>query len=139
MTIVHKSGNINKNADGISRWALEKTPENPEWVPREENHIEGICVTDIGTELLNKAKESYMMKNSCHILCELSIKHFKDSFLFAKIDEIWKKAYDEGIFHLLDGLLYHRTKHSGVMTLEDIFLISTILHGFHDSVVSGHL
>ncbi|MBW0535034.1 hypothetical protein O181_074749 [Austropuccinia psidii MF-1] len=58
MTIVHKSGNINKNADGLSRWALGNTPENPAWVPQEEHHIEGICVTDIGTELFNQAKEN---------------------------------------------------------------------------------
>ncbi|MBW0579900.1 hypothetical protein O181_119615 [Austropuccinia psidii MF-1] len=50
ITIVHKSGNIHKNADGLSRWALENTPENPAWVPQEEHHIEGICVTDICTE-----------------------------------------------------------------------------------------
>ncbi|MBW0562287.1 hypothetical protein O181_102002 [Austropuccinia psidii MF-1] len=54
MTIFHKSGNIHKNADGISRWALANTPENPAWVPQEEHHIEGICVTEIGTEFLNK-------------------------------------------------------------------------------------
>ncbi|MBW0542727.1 hypothetical protein O181_082442 [Austropuccinia psidii MF-1] len=48
MTIAHKSGNIHKNADGLSRWALANTPENAAWVPQEEHHIEGICVTDIG-------------------------------------------------------------------------------------------
>ena len=53
MTIVHKSGNIHKNADGLSRWALANTPVNPAWVPQEEHHIEGICVTDIGTEFFN--------------------------------------------------------------------------------------
>ncbi|MBW0503245.1 hypothetical protein O181_042960 [Austropuccinia psidii MF-1] len=56
MTIAHKSSNIHKNADGLSRWALENTPANPEWVPQEEYHIEGICVTDIGTELFNQVK-----------------------------------------------------------------------------------
>ncbi|MBW0544758.1 hypothetical protein O181_084473 [Austropuccinia psidii MF-1] len=49
MTIVHKYGNIHKNADGLSRFGLENTPENPAWVPQEEHHIGGICVTDIGT------------------------------------------------------------------------------------------
>ncbi|MBW0546553.1 hypothetical protein O181_086268 [Austropuccinia psidii MF-1] len=49
MTIAHKSGNIHKNAYGLSRWALANTPENSAWVPQEEHHIEGICVTDIGT------------------------------------------------------------------------------------------
>ncbi|MBW0532587.1 hypothetical protein O181_072302 [Austropuccinia psidii MF-1] len=28
MTIVHKAGNIHKNADGLSRWALPNTPDN---------------------------------------------------------------------------------------------------------------
>ncbi|MBW0492242.1 hypothetical protein O181_031957 [Austropuccinia psidii MF-1] len=62
MTIVHRYGNIHKNADGLSRWALENTPENPAWVPQEGHHIEGICVTKIGTEFFNKVKESYKMK-----------------------------------------------------------------------------
>ncbi|MBW0524233.1 hypothetical protein O181_063948 [Austropuccinia psidii MF-1] len=35
MTIVHKSGNIHKNADDLSRWALANTPKNPAWVPQE--------------------------------------------------------------------------------------------------------
>ncbi|MBW0538060.1 hypothetical protein O181_077775 [Austropuccinia psidii MF-1] len=58
LTIVPKSGNIHKNADGLSRWALENTFDNPAWVPQEEHHIEGICVTDIGTEFFNQVKES---------------------------------------------------------------------------------
>ncbi|MBW0535223.1 hypothetical protein O181_074938 [Austropuccinia psidii MF-1] len=68
MSIVYKSGNIHKNADGLSRWALANTPENQAWVPQEENHIEGICVTDIGTKFCNKVKESYKMDKNCHIL-----------------------------------------------------------------------
>ncbi|MBW0590551.1 hypothetical protein O181_130266 [Austropuccinia psidii MF-1] len=52
---------------------------------------------------------------------------------------IWKKAYDEGIFHLIDGLLYHRTKHTCVMALTDRTLIKTILHECHYCVAAGHL
>ncbi|MBW0538382.1 hypothetical protein O181_078097 [Austropuccinia psidii MF-1] len=29
MTIVNKAGNIHKNSDGLSRWALPNTPDNP--------------------------------------------------------------------------------------------------------------
>ncbi|MBW0533868.1 hypothetical protein O181_073583 [Austropuccinia psidii MF-1] len=56
MTIVHKSGNIYKNADGLSKWNLANKPESPAWIPQEEHHIEGICVTEIGTELFNQVK-----------------------------------------------------------------------------------
>ncbi|MBW0537818.1 hypothetical protein O181_077533 [Austropuccinia psidii MF-1] len=50
-----------------------------------------------------------------------------------------EKTYDEGRFHLLDEILYHRTKHTWVMALTDRALINTILHECHDSVTAGHL
>ncbi|MBW0579740.1 hypothetical protein O181_119455 [Austropuccinia psidii MF-1] len=55
MTIVHKAGNIHKNADGLSRWELPNTPENPAYVPTSaEPHIpiEGINITDVGTQFV---------------------------------------------------------------------------------------
>ncbi|MBW0507464.1 hypothetical protein O181_047179 [Austropuccinia psidii MF-1] len=62
MTIVHESGNIHKNADGLRRWALENIPENPAGAPQEEHHIGGICATDIGTEFFDQVKEGYKME-----------------------------------------------------------------------------
>ncbi|MBW0465211.1 hypothetical protein O181_004926 [Austropuccinia psidii MF-1] len=139
MNIVHKCRNIHRNADGLSRWALENTPKSLAWVPQEEHHIEGICITDIGTEFFNKVKEAYKMDKNYHILCQLLMKDCKDPSLSSNVDEIWKKAYDEGIFHLLDGILYHRSKHTCVMTLKDRNLINTILHECHDSVLFRNL
>ncbi|MBW0515037.1 hypothetical protein O181_054752 [Austropuccinia psidii MF-1] len=125
--------------DGFSRWALANTPKNPAWVPQEEHHIEGICVTDIGTEFFNQSKERYKMDKRCHILCQTIMKDCKDPSLLSKLEEAGKKAYDEGRFHHLDEILYHRTKHTCVMSLTDRTLIKTILNEFHYSVVSGHL
>ncbi|MBW0512752.1 hypothetical protein O181_052467 [Austropuccinia psidii MF-1] len=133
ITIVNESSNIHKNSDGLSRWALANTPENPAWVPQEEHHIEGICVTDIGTEFFNKVKESYKIDKNCHVLSQILLKDFKDPSLSSELDEIWKKAYDEGRFHLLDGILYHRAKHTCVMALKDRTLIRTIVHECHDN------
>ncbi|MBW0502914.1 hypothetical protein O181_042629 [Austropuccinia psidii MF-1] len=139
MTIAHKSGNIYKNVDGLSRWALANTPEYPAWVPQEEHHIEGICVTDIGTEIFNQFKGSYKMDKICPFLFQLVMKDCKYLSLSSKLDEIWKKAYDEGRFHLLDGILYHRTKHTCVMTLTDRKFENVVFNEFHDSVASEHL
>ncbi|MBW0592074.1 hypothetical protein O181_131789 [Austropuccinia psidii MF-1] len=139
ITIVQKSGNIHKDADGLRRWALANTPDNPAWVPREEHHIEGICVTDIGTEIFNQVKESYKIDKNCQILSQPLMKDCKDPSLSSKLYETWEKSYDEGRFHLLDGILYHSTKDTCVMTLTDRALISTILHEFHKSVSAGHL
>ncbi|MBW0476917.1 hypothetical protein O181_016632 [Austropuccinia psidii MF-1] len=52
MTIDHKAGNIHKNSDEPSRWALANTPDNPYYVPLESDTqipIEGINITNIGT------------------------------------------------------------------------------------------
>ncbi|MBW0554687.1 hypothetical protein O181_094402 [Austropuccinia psidii MF-1] len=53
MTIVHKAGNIQNNSDGLSRWALPNTPDNPVYVltsAEPQAPIEGINITDVGTE-----------------------------------------------------------------------------------------
>ncbi|MBW0513693.1 hypothetical protein O181_053408 [Austropuccinia psidii MF-1] len=62
MTIVHKVGNIHKNDDGLSRWALANTPDNPVHVPLEAEPqipIEGINITHIGTEFFEDVREYY--------------------------------------------------------------------------------
>ncbi|MBW0591011.1 hypothetical protein O181_130726 [Austropuccinia psidii MF-1] len=53
MTIVHKAGNIQKNADGLRIWALPNKTDNPAYVPTSaepQNPIERINITDVGTE-----------------------------------------------------------------------------------------
>ncbi|MBW0562571.1 hypothetical protein O181_102286 [Austropuccinia psidii MF-1] len=140
MTIFHKAGKINKNADELSRWALANTPDNPAYVPLEAEPqipIEGINITDIGTEFF--VREYYKQENNCHILTSLVDKDCKDTSLVNAQDVVWKNSYSEERFHLFYGIIYHRTKHSCVMTLCNIFIINTILHECHDSIYSGHL
>ncbi|MBW0588538.1 hypothetical protein O181_128253 [Austropuccinia psidii MF-1] len=142
MTIVHKAGNIHKNDDGLSRWALANTPDNPAYVPLKAEAkipIEGININDIGTEFFEEVREYYKQHKNFHILTSLLDKSFKDTSLVNALDEVWKKSYSEGRFHLFDGIIYHRTKHSCVMTLCSRLLINTILHECHASIYSGHL
>ncbi|MBW0513936.1 hypothetical protein O181_053651 [Austropuccinia psidii MF-1] len=57
MTIVHKAGNIHNNADGLSRWALPNTPDNPAYVPttaEPQTPIEGIIITDKANKATGK-------------------------------------------------------------------------------------
>ncbi|MBW0582365.1 hypothetical protein O181_122080 [Austropuccinia psidii MF-1] len=142
MTIVHKAGNTHKNSYGLSRCLLANTPDTPAYVPLEaESHIpiEGINITDIGTEFFEEVRESYKQDNNCHILTSSLDKDFKDTSLVNALDEIWRNSYSEGRFHLFGGIIYHRTKHSCVMTLCSRLLINTILHECHDRIYSGHL
>ncbi|MBW0585950.1 hypothetical protein O181_125665 [Austropuccinia psidii MF-1] len=109
VTIVHKAGNIHKNADGLSRWALPNTPDNPACVPTSAEPqipIEVINITDLGTEFFGEARESYKKDKNCHILTALLEKDFKDTSLANSLDDFWKTSHDNGRLHLFDGILY---------------------------------
>ncbi|MBW0511706.1 hypothetical protein O181_051421 [Austropuccinia psidii MF-1] len=115
MNIVHKDGNIHKNADGVSRCPLPNNIDNPLFVPSEASPqipIEGISVTDLNTTFFEEVRSSYNQDKSCSILCQLLTEECKDNSLIHALDEIWRKSYNEGRFHLLDGIIYHRTKHT---------------------------
>ncbi|MBW0506450.1 hypothetical protein O181_046165 [Austropuccinia psidii MF-1] len=96
MTIVHESGNIHKNADGISRWALANTPANPAYVSLEAEPqipIGRINKADIGTEFFEEVMESYKQHKNCHILTSLLDKDCKDTSLVNALDEVGKNSY----------------------------------------------
>ncbi|MBW0547954.1 hypothetical protein O181_087669 [Austropuccinia psidii MF-1] len=142
MTIVHKDGNIHKNEDGLSRGLLPNDIYNPAYVPEEASlqiPIEGISVTDLNTTFLEEVRNSYTQDKSCSILWQLLNKDCKDNSLIHALDEVWKKSYYEGRLHLLDGIVYHRTKHTGVMTVVERSLINLVLKECHDSRFSEHL
>ncbi|MBW0529155.1 hypothetical protein O181_068870, partial [Austropuccinia psidii MF-1] len=120
--IVQKDGNIHKNADRLSRWPLPNNIDNPAYVPEKASPqlpIEGISVTDLNTTFFKEVRSSYTQDTNCGILFHLLTKDCKYSSLINALDEIWKKSYNEGRFHLLDGIIYHRTKHTCVMTVVD--------------------
>ncbi|MBW0493880.1 hypothetical protein O181_033595 [Austropuccinia psidii MF-1] len=60
MIIFHKARNLNRNSDGLIRWALANKPDSPAYAPLEAEtqiSIEGINITDIGTEFLEEFLE----------------------------------------------------------------------------------
>ncbi|MBW0569718.1 hypothetical protein O181_109433 [Austropuccinia psidii MF-1] len=135
-------GRVFENADGLSRWALPNTPDNPAYVPTSAEPpipIEGINITDVGTEFFEEVREIYKQDKNCHILTALLDKYCKDAALANSLDDIWKASYDNGRLHLFDGILYHRSKHTCVMVLCSRMLINTILLECHDKIYSGHL
>ncbi|MBW0555820.1 hypothetical protein O181_095535 [Austropuccinia psidii MF-1] len=136
MTIVHKDGIVHKNADGLSRWPSPIDIDNPAYVPEEASPqipIEGISVTDLNTTFFEEVRNSYTQDKNCSILCQLLNKDCKDNSLMHALDEVWNKSYDEGTFQLLDGIIYHRTNHTCVMTVVDRSLINLVLKECHDS------
>ncbi|MBW0565864.1 hypothetical protein O181_105579 [Austropuccinia psidii MF-1] len=142
MTIIHKAGNIPKNTDGLSRLELANTPDNPAYVPtgaEPQIPIDGINITDFGTEFFEEVRDSYMLDKNFHILTSLLEKDCKNAALANSLDDIWKTSYSNGRFHLVYGILYHRSKHTCLMFLCSRMLIKTILLECHDNNYSGNL
>ncbi|MBW0526978.1 hypothetical protein O181_066693 [Austropuccinia psidii MF-1] len=84
MTIVHKDGNIYKNADGLSRWPLPNNTDNTAYVPEESSPqipIEGISVTNLNTTFSEQVRNRYTQDKNCSILCQLLTKYGKDNSL----------------------------------------------------------
>ncbi|MBW0499186.1 hypothetical protein O181_038901 [Austropuccinia psidii MF-1] len=112
MTIINKAGKIQNNADGLSRWELPNTSDNPVYVPTRvepQIPIEGINITDVGKKFLEEVRERYKQDKNCHIFTALLDKDCNDESLSNFLDDIWKTSYDNGIFHSFDGILYHRS------------------------------
>ncbi|MBW0513578.1 hypothetical protein O181_053293 [Austropuccinia psidii MF-1] len=90
----------------------------------------------------NAVKSLLKMKNPNRYILrwQIVIQEYRENMTIVNdSDETWKKAYDAGRFHLLDGILYHRTKHTCVIALKIRTLINPILHQCHDSIAAGHL
>ncbi|MBW0521802.1 hypothetical protein O181_061517 [Austropuccinia psidii MF-1] len=142
MNIVHKDGNIHKNSDGLSRWALPNNIDNPAYVPEVPSPhipIEGIRIADLNTTFFKEVRNSYTQDNNCIILCQLLTEYCNNNSFIHALDEVWKKSYYEKIFHLLDGIGYHITKHACVMTVVNRSLVNLVLEECHDSPFSGNL
>ncbi|MBW0524790.1 hypothetical protein O181_064505 [Austropuccinia psidii MF-1] len=106
MNIVHKAGNTHRNADGLCRWELANTPDNPAYVPLEEEPqipIEGINIADIGTLFLEEVRESYKQDKNCHISTSLVDRDLKNTSLVNSLDEVLNNSYSEGKFQFLMG------------------------------------
>ncbi|MBW0520016.1 hypothetical protein O181_059731 [Austropuccinia psidii MF-1] len=91
MIIAHKAGNIHKNSDGLSRWALSNTPDSQDYVPLEakpQYPIDGINITNIGTKFFEDFGESYRKDKNCHILTSFLGKDCKDTALVDSLDEV---------------------------------------------------
>ncbi|MBW0499784.1 hypothetical protein O181_039499 [Austropuccinia psidii MF-1] len=91
MNIVHKDGNIHKNADLLSRWPLPNDIENSAYLPEEyfpKIQIEGISFADLNNTILEEVRNNYPQDKKLSIVCQLLTKRSKDNFLMNSLDKI---------------------------------------------------
>ncbi|MBW0474316.1 hypothetical protein O181_014031 [Austropuccinia psidii MF-1] len=96
MNIVNRVGNTHKNSYSLSRWALTNKTDNPAYVPEKAEAqipIEGIKITDVGTEFFEEVRESNKKYNSFNTLTSLHDKDFNDVALANSLDYLWRISY----------------------------------------------
>ncbi|MBW0592744.1 hypothetical protein O181_132459 [Austropuccinia psidii MF-1] len=125
----------------FSEWAPESgTPDSGNTDSEEtETPILGISSSELHNEFFSAVLKSYSKHKQCGILLQLLQQKYRSPELESKLEEPWLRAYKDNKFLLIDGLLYHREKHTSALTVVDRDHISFILQEFHDYPYMGHM
>ncbi|MBW0482672.1 hypothetical protein O181_022387 [Austropuccinia psidii MF-1] len=156
MTIIYNKGKSHTNADGLSRWPLDNVKRNPAYDPEAaakipihfigntdsegtEATILGISSSELNNEFFSAVLKSYSKHKQYGILLKLLQQKYKSPELEYQLEEPWLRAYKDKKFFLIDGLLYHREKHTTALTVVDRDHISLILQECHDCPYMRHM
>ncbi|MBW0586712.1 hypothetical protein O181_126427 [Austropuccinia psidii MF-1] len=101
--------------------------------------ILGISSSELHNEFFNAVLKSYAKHKQCGILLQLLQQKYSIPELEPQLEEPWLRAYKDNKFFLIDGLLYHREKHTSALTVGDRDHISLILQECHDCPYMGHM
>ncbi|MBW0568197.1 hypothetical protein O181_107912 [Austropuccinia psidii MF-1] len=104
-----------------------------------ETPILGISSSELHNEYFSAVLQSYAKHKQCGILLQLLQQKYRSRELESQLEEPWLKAYKDNKFFLVDGLLYHREKHTSALTVVERDHISLILQECQDCPYMGHM
>ncbi|MBW0551095.1 hypothetical protein O181_090810 [Austropuccinia psidii MF-1] len=83
--------------------------------------------------------KTYAKHKQCGILLQLFQQRYRSPELESQLEEPFLRDYEDNKFFLIDGLLYHREKHTSALTVIGRNCISPILQECHDFPYVGHI
>ncbi|MBW0498475.1 hypothetical protein O181_038190 [Austropuccinia psidii MF-1] len=83
--------------------------------------------------------KEYAKHGQCCILLQLLQQKYRSPELEFQLEEPWFRDYKVNRSSLIDGLLYHREKHTSALTVVERDHISLILQECHDFPYMGHM
>ncbi|MBW0577864.1 hypothetical protein O181_117579 [Austropuccinia psidii MF-1] len=104
-----------------------------------ETHILGISSSELHNEFFSTVLKSHAQHKQCGILLQLLQQKYRSPDLESQLEEPWLRAYKDNKFLLIDGLLYHRERHTSALTVVDRNHISLILQVCRDCPYMGHI
>ena len=125
----------------FSEWAPESgTPDSGNTSSEgTEIPILGIGSSELHTEFFNAVMKTYSKRKQCGILLQLLQQKYRSPELESQLEEPWLRDYKDTKCFLIDGLLYHRDKHTSALTIIDRDHISFILQELHYFPDMGHM
>ncbi|MBW0483755.1 hypothetical protein O181_023470 [Austropuccinia psidii MF-1] len=125
----------------LSEWALgHGNPETNQREPKEtETLILGISSSELQNEFFNSVIRAYYKNKQCNIVLQLLQQKYRSLELESQLEEHWLRDYNENTLFLIDGLLYHRDKHTSTLTVIDMDHVSLILPEGNDFPYMGHM
>ncbi|MBW0481305.1 hypothetical protein O181_021020 [Austropuccinia psidii MF-1] len=120
----------------LSEWAPESGNTDSEGT---ETPILGIGSSELHTAFFNAVMKTYANHKQCGILLQLLQQKYRSPELESQLAEPWLRDYKDNTFLLIDGLPYHREKHTGALIVVDRDHISLILQECHDCPYMGHM
>ncbi|MBW0540034.1 hypothetical protein O181_079749 [Austropuccinia psidii MF-1] len=82
---------------------------------------------------------TYAKHKQCSILLQLLQQKYRSPELESQLEEPSLRDYKDKRFFLIDGLLYHREKHTSALKVVDRDHISLILQECHDCPYMQHI
>ncbi|MBW0586562.1 hypothetical protein O181_126277 [Austropuccinia psidii MF-1] len=125
----------------FSEWAPEHGTLDSENIASEgtETPILGMSSSELHNEFFNAVLKSYAKHTQCGILLQPLQQMYRSPELESQLEEPCLRAYKDSKLFLIDGLLYHREKHTSALTVVDRGHISLILQECHDCPYMGHM
>ncbi|MBW0590377.1 hypothetical protein O181_130092 [Austropuccinia psidii MF-1] len=125
----------------FSEWAPESgTPESGStYSEGTETPMLRIRSSQLNNEFFSAVMKTYAKHKQCGILLQLLQQIHRIPELESQFVEPWLRDYKDKTFFLIDGLLYHREKHTSALTIVDRDHISLILQECHDCPYMGHM
>ncbi|MBW0531644.1 hypothetical protein O181_071359 [Austropuccinia psidii MF-1] len=124
----------------FSEWAPESgTPDSGNTDSEgTETPILGIISSALHTKFFNSVMKTFSKHKQCGILLPLLQQKYRSPELESQLEEPWLRDYKDNKSFLIDGLLYHREKHTSALTVVDRGHISLILQECYECPYMGH-
>ncbi|MBW0494685.1 hypothetical protein O181_034400 [Austropuccinia psidii MF-1] len=104
-----------------------------------ETPILGISSSKLHNDLFIAVMKTYSKHKQCGILLQILQQKYRSPELQSQLEELWLRDNKDNKFFLIDGLLYHREKHTSALTVVDRDHISLILQECHGCPYMGHM